>query len=174
MRSIVQHQVSSRVAELVEYASVFLARQYLLRQHSFPSREVMAAGTGAGICPAFQNPVLDWNFPDPGVLFHDGRYYAFATNHTGSNVQTAVSNDLVRAATPSLRCSLHLLRCCLYAALAQVASVRSFTIIAACQCDLSDNDSCATITDWRPRGRWPPTDFSWVTNVRRKYNDDRR
>ena len=47
-------------------------------------------------CPAYQNPVLDLNFPDPGVLRHGGQYYAFATNDAASNVQVAVSEDLVR------------------------------------------------------------------------------
>ena len=40
--------------------------------------------------------MLDLNFPDPGVLRHGGQYYAFATNDAGSNVQVAVSEDLVR------------------------------------------------------------------------------
>jgi hypothetical protein len=64
----------------------------------------------AGTRPAFQNPVLDSNFPDPGVLYHDGRYYAFATNYNGSNVQTALSDDLVRFPMPALRCVMY--DCC--------------------------------------------------------------
>lgn len=53
----------------------------------------------AGRAPAgqrFTNPVYDVNFPDPFVLRANGRYYAYATNGEGGNVQTLVSGDLVR------------------------------------------------------------------------------
>ncbi|WP_411698772.1 glycoside hydrolase family 43 protein [Conyzicola sp.] len=37
---------------------------------------------------------IDQDFPDPDVLATGDRYYAFATNGAGFNVQTAVSTDL--------------------------------------------------------------------------------
>ena len=43
----------------------------------------------------FANPVINRNFPDPGVVFASGTYYAYATNGAGQNVQTARSSDLV-------------------------------------------------------------------------------
>jgi GH43 family beta-xylosidase len=43
----------------------------------------------------FQNPVFRRDFPDPGVIFHEGVFYAFATNGSGQNVQAARSYDLV-------------------------------------------------------------------------------
>ena len=45
---------------------------------------------------AYENPVLDRNFPDPGVVNFNGVYYAFGTNGGGGNVQAATSPDLVR------------------------------------------------------------------------------
>jgi GH43 family beta-xylosidase len=47
----------------------------------------------------FVNPVIDGNFPDPGAVFVDGTYYAFATNGNGRNVQAARSTDLVHWTT---------------------------------------------------------------------------
>ena len=52
-----------------------------------------AAVVGEG---SFQNPVLKYDFPDPGILKVDGTYYAYATNTSGRNVQLARSTDLVR------------------------------------------------------------------------------
>lgn len=57
--------------------------------------------------PVFQNPVININFPDPFILQVDGTYYAYATNSSGHNVQTATSTDLVhwtigRDALPAL------------------------------------------------------------------------
>jgi beta-xylosidase len=43
----------------------------------------------------FQNPVIRSDFPDPGIINVDGTYYAYATNGTGKNIQTAKSTDLV-------------------------------------------------------------------------------
>jgi beta-xylosidase len=45
---------------------------------------------------SFANPVYTQNFPDPHVIRVDGTFYAFATNGSGRNVQTAESTDLVR------------------------------------------------------------------------------
>jgi beta-xylosidase len=43
----------------------------------------------------FVNPVLDQDFPDPGVLLVDGTYYAYATQGNGRHIQVASSTDLV-------------------------------------------------------------------------------
>ncbi len=43
----------------------------------------------------FRNPVLDENFPDPGVLRVGSTYHAYSTNSAGANVPHAVSRDLV-------------------------------------------------------------------------------
>lgn len=40
-------------------------------------------------------PLIKRNFPDPDLLFHEGTYYAYATNHNLKNVQYAKSTDLV-------------------------------------------------------------------------------
>lgn len=40
-------------------------------------------------------PLIKRNFPDPDLLFHEGIYYAYATNHNLKNVQFAKSTDLV-------------------------------------------------------------------------------
>ena len=50
----------------------------------------------SSITISYENPVLDRNFPDPGVVNIDGVYYAFGTNGGGGNVQAATSPDLVR------------------------------------------------------------------------------
>jgi beta-xylosidase len=44
----------------------------------------------------FTNPVWDSNFPDPMIVrAGEGKYWAYATNGNGANVQTLRSNDLV-------------------------------------------------------------------------------
>jgi beta-xylosidase len=43
----------------------------------------------------FLNPVIQSDFPDPGIINVDGTYWAYATNSAGKNVQTASSTDLV-------------------------------------------------------------------------------
>ncbi|HEX2222523.1 MAG TPA: glycoside hydrolase family 43 protein, partial [Candidatus Limnocylindria bacterium] len=54
------------------------------------------AATGTPAAETFTNPVLDRNFPDPGVLALDGTYYAYATNDgAGTHIQGATSTDLV-------------------------------------------------------------------------------
>lgn len=52
-----------------------------------------AATPGPG---QFTNPVIARDFADPDVLQVGDRYYAYATNASGANVQTATSSDLVR------------------------------------------------------------------------------
>ncbi len=44
--------------------------------------------------------VAPFDFPDPWVLAANGRYYAFATNAGGRNVQVSVSDDVFTWATP--------------------------------------------------------------------------
>ena len=44
----------------------------------------------------FQNPVLKYDFPDPGIMQVGDTYYAYATNASGRNVQAARSTDLVK------------------------------------------------------------------------------
>jgi beta-xylosidase/predicted small secreted protein len=44
----------------------------------------------------FVNPVIDQDFPDPDTLKVGDTYYAYATNTGGTNVQTAMSTDLVK------------------------------------------------------------------------------
>jgi GH43 family beta-xylosidase len=55
--------------------------------------------TAYNVAPApagwFDNPVIGRDFPDPGVVYANGTYYAFATNSGGRNVQAARSTDLV-------------------------------------------------------------------------------
>jgi beta-xylosidase len=55
---------------------------------STPGEPSLAAGQ-------FVNPVLDRDFPDPGVLVVDGSYYAYATQGGGRHIQVASSPDLV-------------------------------------------------------------------------------
>ncbi len=43
----------------------------------------------------FVNPVIQSDFPDPGVILVDGTYYAYATNSAGKNIQVAKSSNLV-------------------------------------------------------------------------------
>ena len=58
--------------------------------------ELISAYNVAAVPAAwFDNPVIDGNFPDPGVVQVGGSYYAFATNGNGRNVQAARSSDLV-------------------------------------------------------------------------------
>ena len=51
--------------------------------------------TGVVSADAFQNPVFRNDFPDPHVIKVGDTYYAYATNATSRNVQTASSTDLV-------------------------------------------------------------------------------
>jgi beta-xylosidase len=51
-----------------------------------------SASVGEG---EFVNPVLDRDFPDPGVLRVDDTYYAYATEGGGRHIQVASSTDLV-------------------------------------------------------------------------------
>lgn len=44
---------------------------------------------------SFRNPVLKVDFPDPHVIHVNERFYAYATNSSGRNVQLAVSDDMV-------------------------------------------------------------------------------
>jgi beta-xylosidase len=53
------------------------------------------AGTTSGGAGTFTNPVLKADFADPFVLRDGDTYYAFATNVSGKNVQSAQSKDLV-------------------------------------------------------------------------------
>src|SRR5690349_16584 len=53
------------------------------------------APTTAATGPTFTNPVLTRDFPDPFVLKAGDRYYAYATNGAGKNIQRATSPDLV-------------------------------------------------------------------------------
>jgi beta-xylosidase len=43
----------------------------------------------------FVNPVIQSDFPDPGIINVNGTYYAYATNSAGKNIQLATSTDLV-------------------------------------------------------------------------------
>ncbi|WP_308798277.1 glycoside hydrolase family 43 protein [Agromyces silvae] len=52
------------------------------------------AATDASAEPSPFEPVIDRDFPDPDVLSADGRYWLYATNGNGRNVQAAVSDDL--------------------------------------------------------------------------------
>jgi beta-xylosidase len=54
------------------------------------------AGAAAPLVRTFTNPVVDANFPDPGILKVDGTYYAFATNTRGRTVPVRTSTDLVK------------------------------------------------------------------------------
>lgn len=66
---------------------------------SDPARPTAARPTTATPTPAsaatFRNPVLDENFPDPGILRVGKVYHAYSTNGGGANVPHAVSRDLV-------------------------------------------------------------------------------
>jgi GH43 family beta-xylosidase len=58
-----------------------------------------------GIAPpaarTFTNPVINANFPDPGVLKVGATYYVFATNTGGRNAPVVVSTDLVHWSSPT-------------------------------------------------------------------------
>ena len=43
----------------------------------------------------YTNPVWDHDFPDPHVIRHGGKYYAYATQTAGTGFQLLVSDDLV-------------------------------------------------------------------------------
>lgn len=65
---------------------------------STPAAASTRASGGATPAPGpgeFVNPVLDQDFPDPDVLKVGDKYYAYATNAAGKNIQTATSTDLV-------------------------------------------------------------------------------
>jgi beta-xylosidase len=53
-----------------------------------------AAASEAGATGTYTNPVIASDFPDPFILRQGARYYAFATNAGGSNIQSATSTDL--------------------------------------------------------------------------------
>lgn len=61
-------------------------------------KTILIALAAAAAVPAVAQPnggaVLPTNFPDPFVLVHGGRYYAYATNANGANVPMAFSSDL--------------------------------------------------------------------------------
>jgi beta-xylosidase len=60
---------------------------------SVPSASSSAPSDSA---TGFRNPVYDGNFPDPMVVDGgNGTYWAFATNGSGSNVQTLTSKNLI-------------------------------------------------------------------------------
>jgi beta-xylosidase len=54
-----------------------------------------AAGSAAPAAGTYVNPVWDQDFPDPAVLAAGGRYYAYATQGGGKNIQTLITSDLV-------------------------------------------------------------------------------
>jgi beta-xylosidase len=75
-----------------------LAVAALILSFSFASNRDLDTSTSIHRVSAsadLQDPVLDRNFPDPGVLEVDGVFYAFATNAAGHNIPTARSTDLV-------------------------------------------------------------------------------
>jgi beta-xylosidase len=81
------------------FRTCVLAVAALILSFSFASnRELDTLTSIQRVSASFdlQNPVLDRNFPDPGVLLVDGVFYAFATNASGNNVPLARSTDLVR------------------------------------------------------------------------------
>ncbi len=53
------------------------------------------AACGGGKQATFTNPVYRADFPDPFVMKVGDRYYAYATNGSGKQVQTLTSQDLV-------------------------------------------------------------------------------
>lgn len=54
--------------------------------------EAAAATAGPG---EFQNPVLVNDFADPAVWQFNGKFYAYATNANGKNIQVATSTDIL-------------------------------------------------------------------------------
>ncbi|MGH2401170.1 MAG: glycoside hydrolase family 43 protein [Candidatus Limnocylindria bacterium] len=65
-----------------------------------PASSASVASPSGSVAPSlaegqFVNPVLDRDFPDPGVLVVDGTYYAYATEGGGRHIQVASSPDLV-------------------------------------------------------------------------------
>lgn len=69
-----------------------------------------SGGNGGTITPPpagptaaqYVNPVLNADFPDPGIVkATDGSYYAYATQTTGLRIQVAHSTDLVTWSTPA-------------------------------------------------------------------------
>src|SRR6266498_3309258 len=53
-------------------------------------------GIDAPAAWTFSNPVVNANFPDPGILKVGGTYYAFATNSKGRTVPVKTSMDLAQ------------------------------------------------------------------------------
>ncbi len=62
-----------------------------------PAAQTPAAQNTATLVAAdsFQNPVLEVDFPDPDVIRAGDRFYAYATNGAGKNIQVARSSDLI-------------------------------------------------------------------------------
>jgi beta-xylosidase len=61
-----------------------------------PAAAASPADASPSLAPGeFLNPVLDRDFPDPGVLAADGTFYAYATEGGGRHIQVASSTDLV-------------------------------------------------------------------------------
>lgn len=50
------------------------------------------------MAPTYANPVVDTDFPDPGIFHNEatGTWYAYSTNSNGKNVQCASSTDFAR------------------------------------------------------------------------------
>ena len=62
---------------------------------STPSSPSAASPTTEPTVAGFANPVHDTDFPDPMIVMDTDGYLAVATNGSGSNVQVALSSDLV-------------------------------------------------------------------------------
>lgn len=60
-----------------------------------PSASSTAATDNKVLGRTYENPVYDQDFPDPAVLRVGSRYYAYATQGGGSNIQVLTSPDLV-------------------------------------------------------------------------------
>lgn len=106
------HRLRRTLRRLIVYRLSFIVFLFLVACSGQPQSQapssatatkipatVTLAATGAEPPPAtqeFQNPVYRRDFPDPGVIAHEGMFYAFATNGSGQNVQAARSADLVR------------------------------------------------------------------------------
>ncbi|GCE28196.1 glycoside hydrolase [Dictyobacter alpinus] len=59
------------------------------------SQDTQSKNKAGTMQPTFQNPVLDSDFPDPGIIRAGNFYYTYATNAAGKNIQVARSSDLV-------------------------------------------------------------------------------
>lgn len=62
-----------------------------------PSQSEVEATPSESVAPVstLMKPLIKENFPDPDLLFHEGTYYAYATNHNLKNVRLATSQNLV-------------------------------------------------------------------------------